>query len=231
MIYRIGQLTLLIVAIVLLTGLSGCLSQQQEQPAEETEPNGFTDQTTDQTDQTLSGDNLLTTDPNTLTAELNQGLEIATKKAQEWQNGAQIVAVQVEVPASFKKTYVSSRYVFASTNVNEYYWTIALTSGNENYVRAIIPKEDYFSTNLKVILPEFWRLNYVEALQTSEQNGGTVWRQSHNLGGVTLILSRGQPKSWLYWQVEYLAVSEDGERQPTENFKVKFNSYSGEVVE
>ena len=235
MIYRVGKVLLLGVAVIALTGLFGCGGTDQTPTTEPTEPvptttDDDTSQTLDQTDQSISGDNLLTIDPGTLAAEIKEGLELAQNKAEDWQSNAMLVAVQVEIPGSLKKAYLSTRYIFSSTSTSYYYWTIALTSGNENYVRALIPKEDYISTDLKVILSQFWKYNYIEALQIAEQNGGTNWRQTHNLGGVKMVLSRGQPQGWLYWQVEYIAVGPDDERQPTENLKVKFNAYTGEIA-
>jgi hypothetical protein len=234
-IYRIGKVLLLGITVTALTGLFGCGGTNQDQTTEpvdqsQTPADDDTSQTIDQTDQAISGDNLLTTDPGTLTADIKEGLELAQNKAKEWQSNAMLTAVQIEIPGSLKKTHLSTRYIFSSTSTSYYYWTIALTSGNENYVRALVPKEDYISTDLKVILPQFWKYNYLEALQIAEQGGGANWRKTHNLGGVKMILSRGQPQGWLYWQVEYIAVGPDDERRPTENLKVKFNAYTGEIT-
>jgi len=228
---RTIKLGLLLTAVLLLAGFSGCLQTNTETANQTTTPENNQPSTqTPETGPSLSGENLLTIDPNTQTVEIKEGFDQAQDKAKEWQNSAQLVAIQVEIPGSLKKNYVSTRYFFSSVNVDHYYWTIALTSNNDNYVRALIPKEDYSGIDLKPVVTRYNKYNYIEALQIAEQNGGEAWRQTHNLGGVTLVLSRGQPKGWLYWQIEYLAVDKNGERLPTENFKLKFNSYSGEVV-
>jgi len=232
---KLGKITFLAIAIVFLVGANGCLPSSDTSTTDQTNTsqltNGGSDSTYQQNQQVLSGDNLLTIDPNTLSTEIAQGKELADTKAKEWQNNAKLVAVQIEVPASLKKTSVSTRYIFNSLGVSTYYWTIALTATNENYVRALIPKEDYLASDLKVILEDFWKINYAQALQATEENGGSTWRETHNLGGATLVLSRGQPNSWLYWQIEYIALNTNGERSPVDNFKLRINAYTGEVAE
>jgi len=221
--------------MVFLVGANGCLPSSDTATTDQTSTDQLTtngpDSTYQQNQQVLSGDNLLTIDPNTLSTEIAQGKDLAETKAKEWQNNAKLVAVQVEIPASLKKTSVSSRYIFNSLGVSAWYWTIALTATNENYVRALIPKEDYIASDLKVVLEDFWQENYAEALQAAEENGGATWRETNNMGGATLVLSRGQPNSWLYWQVEYIALDANGERSAVDNFKIRINAYTGEVAE
>lgn len=223
------KILILICSLVILTGLSGC-GGSNSQPSE-VQTQDQTDQTNTDDSQTLSGENLLTIDADTLQPNQDEKLEFAQKKAEEWQNNAQLVAVQVEIPASLKEESISSRYIFSSSSVNYYYWTIAIAADNSSYIRALIPKEDYLSPNLNIILNNFWQINFAEALQIADQNGGSAWRENHTLGQVVLVLSRGQPNNWHYWTVEYVAVNQEGERINQENLKIKISAQTGEIAE
>jgi len=235
------KIIILAVALILLTGLSGCGGSSPTENSDQTATNTDTptnndttiDQTTDQnptTDQ-LTGQNLLTIDGDTVGPNQSEKLDFANKKAQEWQSNAKLVAVQVEIPSSLKKESVSTRYIFSSPSVNYYYWTIAISADNTSYIRALIPKEDYLSANLGVILSQYWKVNYAEALQIADQNGGSTWRENNNLGQITLVLSRGQPNNYHYWNVEYVGIDKDGQRVDSNSFKVKISSYTGLVEE
>jgi len=229
---------LLVLAIVLLTGLSGCsggdsndqtttdTTNQEEanQEEESQEETGFSNNA-------QTGENLLTIDGDTVEPNQNEKLDFANKKSQQWQSNAKLVAVQVEIPSSLRKDSVSTRYIYSSPSVNYYYWTIAISADNTSYIRALIPKEDYLSSNLDIILNDFWKTNYAEALQIADENGGSDWRETNALGQVSLVLSRGQPNNYHYWNIEYVAIDEDGQRVDSKSYKVKISSYSGEIVE
>ncbi len=232
---------LLVLAIVLLTGLSGCSGGDSEQATDSTDQTNQQDSTQDQnTDQdsdqeteteAQTGENLLTIDGDTVEPNQREKLDFANKKSQQWQSNAKLVAVQVEIPSSLREDSVSTRYIYSSPSVNYYYWTIAISADNTSYIRALIPKEDYLSSNLDIILNDFWKINYAEALQIADENGGSDWREANALGQVSLVLSRGQPNNYHYWNVEYVAVDQDGQRVDSQSYKVKISSYSGEIVE
>lgn len=234
------KIILLVLALVFLTGLTGCGNNQTVDEEPETEQDLIEEQTEDdliqeETDQSseniLGGENLLTIDADTIGPNQNEKLAFSRKKATEWQSNSKMVAVQIEVPSSLKQDAVSSRYIYSSPSVNYYYWTIAISADNTSYIRALIPKEDYLSSDLDIIVDDFWKLSYVQALQIADNNGGSSWREANNLGQVTLVLSRGQPNNHHYWNVEYIAVDQDGQRVDSNNFKLKISSYDGQIVE
>ncbi len=236
---RLIKILVIIGLTVSLTGLIGCsllggddssdeTNQQDQQTEEATQENEETDQSSQPTTQ---GENLLTIDPGTVAPELKESLEFAQKKAEDWQNNAKLTAVQIEVPASLKKEFTSTRYVYSSPASPYYYWTIAISSNNQNYIRALIPKEDYISMDLRVILSQYWKLNYVEALQMSDQNGGETWRAENRLGKIKMTLNHGQPSGYLYWNIEYAAIDENGQRSPESDLKMKINAYTGEIAD
>lgn len=234
---RLLKIILIAGLTVSLTGLVGCSlfgsqdetsDQDQQQQQEETsqeEP-----EQVDQTSET-QGENLLTIDPGTVAPELKESLEFAQRKAEGWQSNAKLTAVQVEIPASLKKEFASLRYVYSSPASPYYYWTIAISSDNQNYVRALIPKEDYISMDLRVVLSQYWKLNYVEALQLADQNGGETWRKENKLGKIKMTLNHGQPSGYLYWNIEYSAINDQGQRTPEKDLKIKINAYTGEITE
>lgn len=234
------KILLVAIALFLLLGLSGCgesgntPNQEQavtDQPeTETTDQDQISDEEQSATD-AQTGSNLLTIEADTIEALQSEKLNFANKKANDWQSNSKLVAVQVEVPSSLRKENVSTRYIYSSPSVNYYYWTIAISADNTSYIRALIPKEDYLNSNLDIILNDFWKFNYVQALQIADENGGSDWRETNNLGQVTMVLSRGQPNNYHYWNIEYVAVDEDGQRIDSNNFKLKISSYSGEIVE
>lgn len=231
------------ISLVFLTGLSGCgnnqtpddQTQTEEQPEvtqeqDDDDPNQDGSEETP-TDDGESGENLLTIEADTVDSAQKEKLAFSKKKATEWQSNSKLVAVQTEIPSSLKEDAVSTRYIYTSPAVNYYYWTIAISADNVSYIRALIPKEDYLSSDLDIIVDDFWKINYVEALQIADSNGGSDWREDNNLGQITLVLSRGQPNNHHYWNVEYVAVDQDGQRVESNNFKLKISSYDGQIVE
>jgi hypothetical protein len=66
-------------------------------------------------------------------------------------------------------------------------------------------------------------MNYVEALQLAEANGGADFRTTNAGTRVTIFLSNRAPRGWLWWTVEYSAPS-------GEQFTLLVNPNRGEVV-
>jgi hypothetical protein len=211
-------------------GCNNNQDQNNQQQAEDNQ-NQQEDQNNNSEEDAQTGENLLTIDADTLDANLREKYDFAKRKATEWQNNASLVAIQVEVPSSLSKDSFTTRYVFSSPSVNYYYWTIGITADSTTYARALIPKEDYLQSDLDQILTNFWNLNFAEALQVTDQNGGSDWRENYKLGQIVLILSRGQPNNYHYWTVEYVAINGDGERVDSDNLKIKLSAETGEVVE
>ncbi|TSC90946.1 MAG: Uncharacterized protein CEN92_346, partial [Candidatus Berkelbacteria bacterium Licking1014_96] len=103
---------------------------------------------------------------------------------------------------------------------------ISISVRSKNYVRAIIPKEDYLGSNLVPVRTQYFKVNYTQAFQTAETNGGKEWREKEKDSKyqITATLAHGEPKGYLYWLVEYQLT--DGSDKKT----IQIDANSGEIV-
>jgi len=84
-------------------------------------------------------------------------------------------------------------------------------------------KQDYMPEIQNQVKIQYWKTNYVEALQQAEKNGGKVFRDKNPNANISLTLSITQPKNWLWWTVEYQA-SFSGE-----TLKIKVDTNTGKI--
>lgn len=208
-----------IILIILVMGGFGIFYLARSRTAKE-QPKVVTETPT--TDTTTTGDNLATVDPTSVDSQFKENLDLATSKALKWRPDAALVYVQVKL-TSLTTLEGMETYVFDSPGVADYHFTITISQKSKNFIRATIPTEDYLGSGLLPIDLQYWKLNYVSALQIAEKEGGKDFRDKNLDWTIELNLKRGEPKNWLYWIVDY--KTKEGN-----SLSVKINPFSGEVV-
>lgn len=213
---------LLPVLALVLVGCSGKKAQEQT-AATPTDEQVATDTSSDPTVE--SSDPTLVTgiSPSSLNTKVTTNLNLATNAAKDWRADAVLTYASVELPASLKVDSGNEVYVFGSAADSENWWTYSISQTTNKFVRALIPREDYLGGRLDPINIQYWNMNYAEALQLAEQNGGSAWRSQNAGSRVAIFLSQRAPRGWLWWTVEYSAPS-------GEQFTLLINPNRGEVV-
>lgn len=214
------QLWLLVPALALV--LVGCSGKKDETP-----PNTTETETTQPSDSTAptTGDPTSLTEvaPSSLNTKVTTNLNLATNAAHDWRADAVLTYASVELPASLKIDSGNEVYVFGSAADTENWWTYSISQTTNKFVRALIPREDYLGGRLDPVNIEYWNMNYAEALQLAEKNGGSDFRLANSGARVATFLSQRAPRGWLWWTVEYTAPS-------GEQFTLLINPNRGEVV-
>lgn len=211
---------LLVPALALV--LTGCKKNAEDQPTDQ--PSGETTTETQQPDTGTGGDSLTTVAPATINSQVTTNLNLATNASKAWQPDAALVYASVELPASLTIDSGNEVYVFGSAADPANWWTYSISQDTGKFVRAIIPKEDFLGASLDPVNTSYWQMNYAEALQLAEVNGGNAFRTSNSGTRVTIFLSQRAPRGWLWWTVEYTAPS--GEKKA-----LLVNPNRGEVVD
>lgn len=129
----------------------------------------------------------------------------AQEKARAWQSDAILSYVSVELPTDLALNAATTTTVFGSAKDANNWFTYSLSEATAKSIRAIIPKEDYLGTAINPINLNYWKMNYVEAFQLADANGGADFREKHPDARVTLYLSHRAPNQWLWWTVQYKA--------------------------
>ncbi|MBI4032792.1 hypothetical protein HY374_03750 [Candidatus Berkelbacteria bacterium] len=209
---------------VLALTLTGCGLKQSEDSAETDTTTEGTGTTTDPSTSTSTGTDLTTIAPASVETTLTTHLALATNAAKVWKANAELVYVSVEIPASLAQDSGNEVYVFGSPDDATNWWTYSLSQSTDKFVRAIIPKEDYLGADITPINTQYWKMNYVEAFQLAEANGGAAFRTTNPGSAATLYLSQRAPRGWLWWTAEYVAPS-------GEQFTLLINPNLGEVVD
>lgn len=209
---------LLIIAFFLI-GLN--LSCKKTTPTETPTPSASESQS-----QTPQADDLTNLDSSTALEEITANFNTAKQKAALWQTDATLYSSSAKITKSLQWEDVIEVYTFGSPSQPAFWWTISISVRSKNYVRAIIPKEDYLGANLVPVRTQYWKINYVEAFQIAEKNGGKEWRekQKDNNYQTTTTLVHGEPKGYLYWMIEYQLT--DGSDKKT----IQIDANSGEVI-
>ncbi|MBI4023189.1 hypothetical protein HY375_03445 [Candidatus Berkelbacteria bacterium] len=212
----------LLVAVVVLT-LTGCgLKQSTSDTNQDASSTGSSSEDPAATD---PGTEDLTAIPTfEHDAALDRHLASATAAALEWQSDAVLHYVSVELPASLARDSGNEVYVFGSEQDAANWWTYSLSQATEKFVRAIIPKADFLGDQVIPISTQYWKMNFAEALQLAEANGGADFRARQPGTRATLFLSQRAPRGWLWWTVEYKAPS-------GELFTLLVNPNRGEVID
>lgn len=205
----------LILAGLALT-LTGCLKQSST-------PTSSTSPTTTPSSPTAAND-LTALAPTTFDVDLNAHLSQATAAAKLWKADAVVSYVSVEPPTSLVPNLANEVYVFGSASDLDNWFTYSYAEATEKFVRAIIPKTDYLGSSINPIDTSFWKMNYVEAFQLAEKNGGSTFRQSNPNTKVTMFLSQRAPRGWLWWSIQYTPLSGQA-------LTLLVNPFRGEVVD
>ncbi len=214
-----------ILALVVLVALTGCgLKSSKETDAAQDEASAGSTESTESAATNSDSGTLVTLAPTSVELQLTTNLNRATNAAQVWHDDAVLTYVSVDIPASLAPASGNEVYVFGSASDPLNWWTYSIAQESDKFVRAIIPKEDYLGADVVPVNTQYWQMNYVEALQLAETNGGSSFRSSHEGTRVTTFLSQRSPRGWLWWSVEYTAPSGDV-------FTLLVNPFRGEVVD
>lgn len=197
---RVPQLIARGLGITLIAlGLTGCLKTT---PPTETPT---TEITTPDVAVPIVSD-LTTIAPSTFDANLTTHLTLGQAAARVWKPDAVISYVSISM-ANLTPDTGNEVYVFGSASDLDNWFTYSVSQETGKSVRAIIPKADYLGNTLTPINESFWTMNYVQALQLAEQNGGATFRVNNPNPPITAYLSNRTPRGWLWWTIEYRATS------------------------
>lgn len=177
---------------------------------------------TTETTQTIA--DLTNADSKDFTTELTNELALADQKAHEYSAAETLSALEIKIPGSLIPRSGNSTYIYDQTKDDKYHFTINISQATANFIRAIIPKDDYFGSMTAINLKS-WKLSYIDALKVAEKNGGQDWRKNNTLSELKLTLKNAQPKGWLYWFVKYSSDSSSFEAQ-VDTFTGRFVSPS-----
>lgn len=205
--------------ITLAICLSGLSLNCKKQPTESPTPSPSVSQTSRE-------NNLTNLDPTSAVEEIKSNLNTAKQKAVLWQNDAILYSASAKITPMLQLQDVIEIYSFGSGAQPSSWWTISISDRSKNYIRAVIPKEDYLGSSLTPVAEKYWQINFIEAFQIAEKNGGKEWREKlgNNNYQITATLAHGDPKGYLYWTVEY--QNSDG----SDEKRVQINASNGEVV-
>ena len=210
---------ILIVLILVGFGIYAVTKIRSKQPTEQPQPVTETPTTEPETQE----ENLTNLDPSTFDAQLKENLDLATALALKWRADAALVYVEVQLD-SVTPDEGTETYVFDSPKTPGLHFTCSISQKTKKYIRAAVPTEDYLGSDLLAIDIQYWKINYVSALQIAEKEGGKEFREKNLNWTISIKLQRGEPKNWLYYTVEYKTKEE-------QVFSVKINPSSSEVVE
>ncbi|MCL5795818.1 MAG: hypothetical protein M1338_05700 [Patescibacteria group bacterium] len=167
---------------------------------------------------------LLTASPSAISSLFNSNLTQAEAKAKSWKQDAKLYAVNIKLPKNLGTNQAIETFIFGSDQDKNYWWTDAISENSGNFVRAIVPKEDYLSEVKTPINNNYWKINYLDALLIAEDNGGKAFREKDPDSQISLNLYNSQPKGWLWWLVEYKNTN-------GESLKVRINANDQSVVD
>lgn len=186
--------------------------------------NLFKKKTTETTTTATTTPALLAAETSSIDSIFKANLEQAKTKAKDWKTDALLSAVNIKLPKSLETNKAIETFIFGSASDTANWWTFAISENSGKFVRAIVPKEDYLSEVTKPIDTNYWKINYLEALQIAEANGGKTFREANQDVQITLTFGQTQPKGWLWWLAEY--KTETGE-----SLKVRINASDKSVVD
>ena len=164
---------------------------------------------------------LTNADPKDFATELTNELTLANQKAIAYNTKEALSAIEIKIPGKLIPRSGNSTYIFDQPQDTGNHFTINISQATSSFIRAVIPKDDYFGS-LTTINLKSWKLSYIDALKVAEKNGGQDWRKNNTLSELQLTLKNAQPKGWLYWFVKYASESS--------GFEVQVDAYSGRFV-
>lgn len=166
----------------------------------------------------------------TIATSFTTNYTLAKQKAAEWKSDAQLYDLIIKLPRDLSLNNATETYVFGSPKEPNYWWIFAISESSGKYLRSLVYKTDYLGNTLNPIPEKYWQTNYLQALQAADRYQGSAFRSANSDTEVTVSLSQGEPKGWLWWTVEYKAP--DGNSLKIRVHPVDLNIYddSGNII-
>ena len=198
-------LLIIIAVAIIAAGIWAYVSNRSEEKAVEEEATEEQVKADPQT-QPLAA-NLTNIDIGEVTDSIKSQTDIADSNATSVDSRNQLAAIDIQLPKSLAQGSGTTNYIYTSSADRIYNWVISISNASEAFVRSKVYKNDYLG-DLTAINRDFWKINYVQALQIAEKNGGLDFRNYYDVSSVCLVLKKGDPKGWLYWYVTYTATDQ-----------------------
>lgn len=196
---------IIIVAAIIVAGIWAYISNRSQEKATE-EKVAEEQAKVDSQIQPLAAD-LTNIDIGEVTDSIKSQADIADSNATSADSRNQLAAIDIQLPKSLAQGSGTTNYIYTSSADRIYNWVISISNASEAFVRSKVYKNDYLG-DLTAINRDFWKINYVQALQIAEKNGGLDFRNHYDVSSVRLVLKNGDPKGWLYWYVTYTATDQ-----------------------
>ncbi len=167
---------------------------------------------------------LLSQDPASFDEQFNAIKNHANELAIAYRQNAKLVYVRVKIPAGLNLDLTQYTFVYDSVSDQQNHWVVTFEKDANTFIRALIPKSDFLGSDLKQILPLYWKTNFVSVLQKAEPEIGEKFRAEHiNDYKIELNLSRKSDEP-LTWTCEYSTL--DGSVIQS----IKISAESGEII-
>ncbi|PIP21373.1 MAG: hypothetical protein COX39_03375 [Candidatus Nealsonbacteria bacterium CG23_combo_of_CG06-09_8_20_14_all_40_13] len=216
--FKYAAVTLIIVMGLSLSGLSCSLFSQSPSNTNNTQPTSSS-----VGNSTASGNLLTTISPDQINSQAASNYAKSNQEATSWQPDAVLYALNIKLSSSLKVNQATEIYIYGSSADPKVWYTVSVNQQTGKVTRAWVMKQDYMPEIQNQVKIQYWKTNYVEALQQAEKNGGKVFRDKNPNANISLTLSITQPKNWLWWTVEYQA-SFSGE-----TLKIKVDTNTGKI--
>ena len=146
--------------------------------------------------------NLTNLEPKDFDSVIRTEYAKANEEAKKVNQAYALAAIEIEIGQNLTQDEVLSRYIFTSSKDEENNWVYTVSQATGSYIRALIPKSDYFGSPTEMNT-KLWQYNYVTALQLAEENGGQDFREESDITGVKLTLRHYGDDNWLMWIIRY----------------------------
>jgi len=221
---------IILLTLVLTTALilSGCRrpvapsSSSNEQGAEETTSQAEEKETTG----TVPASGL----PQNL-AGITETLKTETQRAnsliQELRGDLELVIVAMTFEDSFSdlNNLTTNYYIFSTPNDPSFYYMVNMPRDGTAPKRFLMPKADFdFDFSVIAIPLDQWKINYAQAVQAVEKEGGENFRSQHSHFKTTVTLAIPVTQK-LAWYITYRALDGSGA-----TFKATVDANAGTVV-
>lgn len=166
-------------------------------------------------------------DPTAIQAQLTRETKEATDFIRLIRSDAVLALISTKYINSLSNTFGLSTnyYIFTSLAEPDYYFLVNVPrNGLDPMKRFLMPVQD-FELDFSVLdIPmQYWKFNYVQAMQLAEAQGGSAFRAQHKTYEVSIILVRPASKH-LSWFITYKGTDASGAK-----FQIQVDANSGEV--
>lgn len=155
-----------------------------------------------------------------VTSQTKTDLDKARVAAAGWKSDATWVALNFKEPADMNPKNLTQTFVFGSATDIDNWFTYSIDT-NGKFVRAVIPKSDFLGSALQPIGEQYWKISYIEALQTADTNGGNAYKAKYPETETTITLNQTEPKNWVWYIIEY--------RSAIGNQKIRISANDGKI--